>query len=245
MDEWLTVELHKKEGRRREGEQTWMNIYKGTNANYCIAFILNHKLPFCCSCGQMFFDVYIASNRWQKTHSIQKEWKHTMQRYYVYIPLSNSEPLISCSWAIDAPWWLISSARSASAHDFSPCGQLQSRKRVMKTRFLLTLSLHYKRTHKNNCSIRKHSPSSVVICPLPPSSCLVFAPVCGPLPAPLPGSGQWLVCQCSAHPQWAWGDGTLPLITPQQLLIYLAVKLNRGGETTDDIMVIHLTSVKT
>lgn len=70
-------------------------------------------------------------------------------------------------------------------------------------------------------------------------------PVCGPLLAPHPGHGQQLVCQGSAHPQWAWGDGTLPLITPQQLLIYLAVKLNRGGEPTVDIMVIHLTSWKT
>lgn len=81
----------------------------------------------------------------------------------------------------------------------------------------------------------------------PFSLCCVWylLPVSGPLLAPLPGYGQWLVCQYSAHPQWAWGDSTLPLITPQQLLIYLAVKLSRGGETTDDIMVIHLTSVKT
>lgn len=84
-----------------------------------------------------------------------------------------------------------------------------------------------------------------VICP--PFLCCVWylRPVRCPLLAPLPGYGQWWVCQGSAHPQWAWGDSTLPLITPQQLLICLAVKFSRGGETTDDIMVIHLTSAKT
>lgn len=71
-------------------------------------------------------------------------------------------------------------------------------------------------------------------------------PVCSPLLAPQPGHGQRLVCQGSAHPptvglgrQHTASDYT------QQLLIYLAVKLNRGGEPTDDIMVIHLTSWKT
>ena len=77
----------------------------------------------------------------------------------------------------------------------------------------------------------------------------LIPPSLPPSPSPSPalptrlGPAVGLSVQCSPTAGLGWLS-TLPLITPQQLPIYLAVKRNRGGEGPEDIMVIHLTTVK-
>lgn len=74
---------------------------------------------------------------------------------------------------------------------------------------------------------------------------MVFAarvqPSAGPSAGPRPAVGLSGFCS----PTVGLGRQHTASDYTQQLLIYLAVKLNRGGEPTDDIMVIHLTSWKT
>lgn len=75
---------------------------------------------------------------------------------------------------------------------------------------------------------------------LSPGFLLSISPCClcySSLPLPSAGLPPWLwpvvglSVQCSPSVVLGW-LGTLPLITPQQFLICLAVKLNRGGERT-------------
>lgn len=113
--------------------------------------------------------------------------------------------------------------------------------------FLFNVSFFfYGRLFPRLCSLSSYTPSLLTFTSpltwIPPSFVLLFMWFLRTLPFAALPPHLWPVVGLSV--QWLPTVGlgwlsTLPLITPQEFLIYLPGKWNRSGERPDDIMLIH------